>query len=476
MTKNNATPATATAPDLAASLAAGTVTIERINPQAVQLDPNIRTNPVLLPEFVDSIRAEGVREPVLARRGEDGITYVYDGQRRLLAAREAGLTSMLAVFGIADTTGTESGRILDQLCTFARAELTLTDRIAAYEALALDGISVEKIAKSAGADKATVTGALTIGKSKAATTYAAYGTVSFDRLLLIAEFEGDDEAIAAVTDCDDEDLAYVAQECRDENARLVRQAEIVTTLEADGLTVVTAWNYSTMAHLSRLTDAADDDTERPPLDAGAHTSCEGHAVFLTVNGLGEDDTETVPLCTKPELHQSIYRGYRSPVAEPVELSEEEADAQAEAKRAERRTLIANNKAWDTAETVRKDWITALLARKKLPTDAAAFVAVTLTRHSYDVAGDNSGGAAVFLGHEGYAAREALAAMVETSPTKAGYVSLAVALSARENRTSRESWRNPNASDEAYLLQLEKWGHHLTDVERIAAGHTAPDAE
>ncbi|RFA17846.1 ParB/Srx family N-terminal domain-containing protein [Subtercola boreus] len=100
---------TTTTTTVTTAAAAGTVTIEAIDPQTVQLDPNIRTNPVLLPEFVDSIRVEGVREPVLARRGEDGITYVYDGQRRLLAAREAGLTSMLAVFGIADTTGTASG-------------------------------------------------------------------------------------------------------------------------------------------------------------------------------------------------------------------------------------------------------------------------------------------------------------------------------------------------------------------------------
>ncbi|WP_172582880.1 ParB/RepB/Spo0J family partition protein [Subtercola boreus] len=481
MTKNTTTTTPAadttaadTAPDLAASLAAGTVTIEAVDPGAVELDPNIRTSPVLPPEFVDSIRTEGVREPVLARRGEDGITYVYDGQRRLLAAREAGLTTMLAVFGIADTTGTESGRILDQLRTFARTELTLTDRIAAYEALALDGISVEKIAKSAGADKATVAGALTIGKSKAATTYAGYGTVSFDRLLLIAEFEGDEDSITAITDCDDEDLSYVAQECRDENARLARQTEVVAALEADGLTVVTSWNYSTMAHLSRLTDAADDADERPTLDPGAHAACDGHAVFLTVNGLGADDTETVPLCTKPELHQSIYRSYRTQVSAPVELTEEEADAQAETKRAERRTLIGNNRAWDTSVTVRKEWIVAFLTRKKLPTDAAAFVAVTLTRHSYEVTGDNSGGAATYLGIEGYAGREALAGMVEATPTKAGYVSLAVALSARENHTSRESWRNPNASDKAYLLQAEKWGHRLTAVERIAAGYPAPE--
>ncbi|MEF2978150.1 hypothetical protein [Subtercola sp. YIM 133946] len=89
-------------------------------------------------------------------------------------------------------------------------------------------------------------------------------------------------------------------------------------------------------------------------------------------------------------------------------------------------------------------------------------------------GNNSGAAAVLLGHEGYAAREALAVMVEATPTKAGYVSLAVALSARENRTSRESWRDPNPSDKAYLLQIEKWGHHLSAVERIAAGYPAPD--
>ncbi|WP_147304974.1 hypothetical protein [Subtercola boreus] len=340
--------------------------------------------------------------------------------------------------------------------------------------MALEGVTVEAIAKSAATTKNTVTGALTIGRSKAASVYAGYGNVSFDRLLLVAEFEGDEDAINAVTDCDDEDLAYVAQECRDENARLARQAEVVTALEADGVTVVTSWNYSTMAHLSRLTDAADDDTERPTLDPETHAACDGHAVFLTVNGLGEGDTETVPLCTKPELHQSIYRSYRTPTSEPVELTEEEADAQAEAKRAERRTLVANNRAWDTSQTLRKEWIVEFLTRKKLPTDAAAFVAVTLTRHSYDVTGDNSGGAAVFLGHEGYVAREALATMVEATPTKAGYVSLAVALSARENRTSRESWRNPNVSDEAYLLQIEKWGHKLSAVERIAAGYPAPD--
>jgi hypothetical protein len=149
--RSSTTKAATAVPDLAAGLAAGTVTIEAIDPQTAQLDPNVRTNPTLSDGFIESIRAEGVREPVLARRGEDGTVFVWDGQRRLLAAREAGIPAMLAVFGIADSTGTAAIRMLDQLRTLARTDLTLSDRLAAYEQLALDGITVETIAKSAGA-------------------------------------------------------------------------------------------------------------------------------------------------------------------------------------------------------------------------------------------------------------------------------------------------------------------------------------
>ncbi|GAA1000268.1 hypothetical protein JOE66_002526 [Subtercola frigoramans] len=56
----------------------------------------------------------------------------------------------------------------------------------------------------------------------------------------------------------------------------------------------------------------------------------------------------------------------------------------------------------------------------------------------------------------------------------GYVSLAVALSARKNRAAPESWHTPNSSNEAYPLLIEKWRHHLSAVERIAASHPAPE--
>ncbi len=464
------------------TVAAPVVSIEQIDPNQVELDPNIRTQVVLPPEFVDSIRAERVRGPVRARRTAEGTVYVYDGQRRLLAAREAGVTSMLAVFGLEDATGSESGRIQDQLRTFARADLALTDRIAAYEQLALDGISVEKIAKTAGQSTEHVTGALTVAKSKTATQYAGYGTYSLDRLMLIAEFEGDDDAISAVTDCDDDDLEFVAQEQRDEHVIRVRQAELVAQYEAKGLTVVTRYDWSTMTELGRLTDADDDADERPTLDPEAHAACPGHVVRVEVYGLDESDVQVTAYCTRKELHRSIYRHQnttpRTATDEP-ELTPEEAEAraeaEAEAKRQALRTLKANNKAWDTATTVRTDWLKTLLSRRKLPTGVGSFVAVTMTRHRWELSNDNDGIAGDLLGITGYNNREAMAGQVEKTPTRAAYVSLAVALSAREHATSRESWRHPRAEHAAYLRQLETWGYHLSPVERIAAGYE-PDPE
>src|SRR3546814_13408183 len=49
-------------------------------------------------------------------------------------------------------------------------------------------------------------------------------------------------------------------------------------------------------------------------------------------------------------------------------------------KAERRTLIANNKAWASAQVVRREWLTTLLSRKTLPKDTAAVIATGLTVH------------------------------------------------------------------------------------------------
>ncbi|MFJ8896587.1 ParB/RepB/Spo0J family partition protein [Leifsonia sp. NPDC102414] len=466
--------------DLSALVASGHVTIEVIDVATAELDPNIRTESTYSPEFVDSIRAEGVKEPVYARRGDDGTVYVWDGQRRTLAAKEAGVATMLGLFGLTPATVAGSARILDQLRTFNRADLSQADRIAAYEQLALDGIKVEQIARATGHSKDKVKATLTVAKSTTATQAAKdYGQVSLDRLLLIAEFDGDEAACDTILNVDDEDdLAYVAQEIRDSRATAQAEAALVEKFAADGYQVFTKWGG--FSYLSGLTDAAEDMTERPALTEETHTSCEGRGIYLSVWGAGEDDYRADQVCAQSALHRDRYaRTTRATL--PDESDQERQareDAAAEAARTERARVLRNNKAWRTAVKVRRDWITGLLARKALPKDAGVFVALSLTTHAATITGYQAADlVGSFLGQKDSHYRGDAAKLVDATPTKAGHVSLAVVLAAREACAEDvNGWRHPSQTVSSYLLALEAWGYKLSPVEKIAAGYSETDNE
>jgi ParB family chromosome partitioning protein len=473
--------------DLSALVASGAVTIEVIDVTTAQLDPNVRTDATYTPEFVDSIKAEGVREPVYARRGDDGTVYVWDGQRRTLAAKEAGTATMLGIFGLTPSTVKDSARILDQLRTFNRSDLNQADRLAAYQQLALDGISDSMIARAAGESRDTIKKSVMVAKSTAATQVAKdLGQVSLDKLLVIAEFEGDEHAVAVLTDTDDDDLAYVAQELRDERTTREAEAKLVAEFTEQGYQVFTEWSHG-FTQLFNLTDAADDADERPALTAETHTGCAGRAIYLTV--YDEDDHSAREVCTTPDNHRPIYQGatvsvdHRVPVEGETDEQRAEREALAEAEAAERKAerarVIANNKAWKTANTVRRDWITSFLARKTLPKDTAVFVAQSVTTHATALTEYNAGNlVGALLGQEAsYYPRSEAAKLVEATPTKAGHVTLAVLLAAREARAEDvQGWRSVSSVIASYLLALEAWGYKLSPVERIAAGYTDEPTE
>jgi len=473
--KSNATETVA--PDLSALVASGQVTVEVIDVATAQLDPNIRTEATYTAEFVDSIKAEGVREPVYARRGDDGTVYVWDGQRRTLAAKEAGVSSMLGIFGLTPQTVKESQRVLDQLRTFNRSDLSQADRITAYEQLALEGVKVEQIARAAGDSKDQVSRSLTVAKSVTAKQAAKnYGQVSMDRLLLIAEFDGDVDACDTILAVEDDDeLPFVAQEIRDNRTTRAAEAALVEKFTADGYQVFTTWGG--FERLTWLTDAADDADERPTLTAETHAGCEGRAIYLSVWGCEENDYTAEQMCARPDLHHDRTR-YNRPTTDAAaddETDEQKEARQAEAaqaKKAERARVVANNKAWRTAVTVRRDWITAFLGRKTLPKDAGVFVALSLANHTQALtdykAGDLVG---TFLGLKDYTYRADAAKLVDATPTKAGHVSLAVVLSAREAHAEDvQGWRSVSQVVSSYLLALEAWGYKLSPVEKIAAGY------
>jgi ParB family transcriptional regulator, chromosome partitioning protein len=71
-------------------------TLEHLDPHGLAIGDNVRDNTAPSPEFLDSIQQHGVLVPITAVRGHDGTVTVRNGQRRTLAAREAGLTSIPA--------------------------------------------------------------------------------------------------------------------------------------------------------------------------------------------------------------------------------------------------------------------------------------------------------------------------------------------------------------------------------------------
>lgn len=444
-------------------------TLEHLDPNTVVIEANIRNQHVILDEeFLESVRANGIMTPVSGRRGDDGTVHVRYGQRRVLAAREVGLPTIPVYLNATD--GTEADRIVGQLVeNERRAEMTDVERVDAYRMLELEGLTVAKIAKATGTRKDVVHASVTIAASDIARGALLEDAVSLDMAIALVEFDDDPDACAELMRYSDDDLPWVIQRLR--NARIYDAAweRAAEELRTAGLTVMER-NDHDYTSLYGLTDAAADADERPSIDAEQHTGCPGHRVLIRVAVTGgEAAVAQTAVCVRPDQHHRLHGG-RTGKVDISSLPDEEQEAAREQQRAERRRLIQFNKDWDASVDVRREWLTTLVGRKTLPKDAPVFVATTLAQYSYDAPVGPSEFTGTLVGLTGFEMKKQIAALIADKPGKAGHVSLALALAAREEHTSRDSWRYPRDIDTTYLLQLEAWGYHLSPVERLAAGY------
>ena len=119
-----------------------TGTLEHLDPATVLVGDNVRDTAVLEPQFIASIAEHGVLQPVTAVRTDAGVE-VRDGQRRTLAAREAGLTSIpVYVLDTAQTNtkSTTAERIAQQIVANDHREaLTDAQRAKGIHQMLFDG-------------------------------------------------------------------------------------------------------------------------------------------------------------------------------------------------------------------------------------------------------------------------------------------------------------------------------------------------
>lgn len=440
-------------------------TIEHVDPRTLLIEANVRSDVDLNPDFVASIRENGVLMPLLVHRTEEGLR-VRAGQRRTLAAVEVGLATVPAYVVQGDDD--EARRLIEQWTeNHHRRDLRASDDVAVFEQLALLGMKPTQIARKTRAKKEHVETALQVAGSARAKAVTAKYDLTLDQAAVIAEFGDDDEAVKALTVAavkDPEQFPHVAQRLRDARAEAQAVADLAASLVEAGTSVIERpGSGDATTELDHL--AVMDGEDRTPLSPETHAGCPGRAAWILKSWRGP---QAIHVCTDPQGNGHVARWVYATQDERAKgpMSEEQ--------KAERRALIANNKAWRSAEVVRREWLATFAARKTAPKDAAMFLAGRLVANvgSLDKAHTQSrhGLARVLLGlpeHVGYGQPDPLAEMVaKATAARAAHLALVLMLAAIEDATSTDTWRSSSEQDRAYFAALEGWGYALSEVEAL----------
>lgn len=510
-------------------------TLQHVPPGTLLLERNIRdAKPD--PELVASIRDRGVLQPVTARLNDDGKLVLRMGYRRTLAAIEAERDTIpVYVAGhVDDTDADEIDRIIEQRDENThRTGLTTAEDASAVAQLAAFGLSADEIAAQARIAEDRVHTALKVTRSKLAKgAIDRYADLTLDQAAAVAEFEDDAETfkgLVATALQRPGQFAHVLQQKRDDRDLPILMAAIREELENAGVRVLD----SGLGSAFRV-DHLKDKKSGKELTAETHAKCPGRAatVYLanvyvdtdgnTVNEVamenrheeayrieidrvrtiatndGHDPAEVVDddeiwdsidprkdlteerrgvvdtwYCLDPETHGHVYRWGSTASSSPAKKpAAEMSDAEREKARAARQLVIDNNKAWDSAEVVRREWLQTFAVRKTPPKGTAAFIATALgtdpTMLNDYGAGQKS---AELLGIKttGYGRADITKALTGASENRALMVALVQILTCYESIMSRDSWRGNGKTSAAgrYLRFLEAAGYELSDVEQYA---------
>jgi ParB family chromosome partitioning protein len=513
------------------------VELLNIDPNTLTLETNVRTltdaEQAAIDDLADSIAAVGVYTPLRGVRDAAGNVMVRDGQRRLLAAQQAGVSTVPVVIHADDADGDarEAHRISEQVLANTARALTGEDTAAAIDQLSMFGVPAAQIASRTGLDRDTV--AATVATAEHATARKAVQDhgLTLDQATALVDFEDDDNAVERLTAAarsgmfdhtvamlrqqraDEEAREEAAQPYRDQGINVLRYYqrwcpnetpegkklhELTDLVTATGQPATTEnvtdthlWVHLTEEEVYTLTatgepvDATEVDWEWTPDEVDE----DGNPVELAE---GTHDPATITTTTvwvvdhaltdNPKADGLVKRPDNMAAtdddADVAETAAALADAQ-EAKRHERRRLLALNKAADTATEVRREYVSTLLTRKTPPKGAARFTATTTatgvqgqTPHSATATACDLLGIAAGIHGSGQLAEKISSA----TDNRAQVIALAMACAAFEDAHQRSSWRDHPAAFAPYMQFLTSTGYTLSPVEQALAGEvTADDA-
>ncbi|KRA37906.1 MULTISPECIES: ParB/RepB/Spo0J family partition protein [unclassified Nocardioides] len=470
-----------------------------LDPNKVTIGANIRTDlHADAKEFARSIKERGVLEPVTVYVDDEGAYVVLRGQRRTVVAAQVGLTEIPAQV-VAKPE--EADRITDQMVeNLHRAAMRDSEIVGGVEQLALVGVTAAQIAKRAALGRDRVNAALAVADKERTRARVVAGDLTLDEAAIFAEFEDDARAVDQLERAKHfgRPLAHAAQRLRDEaQERAVLLAE-VDRFRAEGLPVLDPDEVSD-PHRLRLADLVRT-ADGEPIPEDQWPTMPGAAVVVVSkweypgdtdedspdedpDAGDEEDVDAEPvqvfaplwICRDPEAAGLVQRwSYLTSARKSDDGEVDEAEA-AEAAREERRRVIANNKAWASAEAVRRDWMRQFLTRKTVPQGAEALICEAVVGGQFTLAKAMDSAhpmlrdllgldtATVYGG--GRQAAEHLADQ-QATPKAATMTTLAAVVTAWEASTSKHTWRNPSAWDHRVLSALSQWGYQPSEVENL----------
>ena len=141
-------------PDVRPSVLPTEVDVDQIAPNEQQ--PRHRFEDARLDELAQSIKANGVIQPIVVRKVDSGYRIIA-GERRWRAAQRAGLTRVPVV--VKDVRAGDNAQLLEMALieNIQREDLNPIDQAAAYEKLSSDfNMTQEEIAAAVGKDRSSV--------------------------------------------------------------------------------------------------------------------------------------------------------------------------------------------------------------------------------------------------------------------------------------------------------------------------------
>lgn len=487
-----------------------------VEPAALLIGTNVRHDVKTRDDFAQSIRARGVLEPVTAYEDQEGHLVILRGQRRTLTAQAVGTPSGTIPVRVVDQAE-DADRIVDQLSeNIHRAAMDQAEEVAAIEQLALLGVSAAQIAKRTAVERPTVDRVLSVSKHESIRERLSAGDVTLEQAAALAEFDGDPQAQETIEQAIRyrNPLAHAIERARQDQAERAEVLAEVERLRAEGIPALDPaenpdrlWEVS-LTNLTRIEDGQHVPEADWPSVPGAAVVVSARWAWAEVEDVSEaedldhdededyDDGEEYDeggervqvrtfvlqwVCLDPEAAGLQYAPHGASRRMQGTGTQDDA-AEAEAKRVERRRVLAGNKAWRAAETVRRDWLRALVARKTPPKDAEFLIcsAVLTGPHWLRQGMERSYGLLAEMlpaqtdqddAHAWYwaAARAQELAQEPASVKAATMRTLAAILTAWEAHTDVQTWRRCDEWDRRVMEALIGWGYEPCDVERVLIG-------